>query len=87
MDAQAETPSGVPDGIVRYTASCMVDAAYRYVNKKRFNRKYIIWLKDARVEVRGLGVAPELLKSNLIEKNKQRSKLSYKILRIFKNID
>ncbi len=84
MDAQSETPSGVPDGIVRYTASRMVDVAYRYINKKKLSKQYLIWLKDARIEVRGLGFAPELLKPNGKQKISHKGGLAFKILRIFK---
>jgi hypothetical protein len=86
MDAQSETPNGVPDDIVKCTANSMTDSAYRYIFNKKFNRQYIIWLKDARVEIRGLGIAPDLLKPNFDQKINQHSKLSYKILKIFKNI-
>jgi len=62
MDTQSETPSGVPDHVVKYTASHIIDAAYKYIHRSKSEKKYIIWLKDANIEIRGLGSAPELLK-------------------------
>ena len=87
MDAQSEIPSGVPDDIVKHTANCMVDVAYRYIYQEKFNKKYIVWLEDASIEIGGLGVAPELLKPSLTQKIKQQNKLPYKILKIFKNME
>ncbi|MBN2120883.1 MAG: hypothetical protein JW734_07515 [Candidatus Omnitrophica bacterium] len=85
MDTLSETPSGVPDLIVKHTAGYMVNAAYRYIHKKKFDKKYVIWLKDARVEIRGLGSAPELLKANITKRN-NKEKFPAKILRIFQEI-
>lgn len=86
MDAKSETPSGVPDNIVKYTANYMVYIARRCIHHEKFNKQYNIWLKDASIDIRGLGVAPELLHPSLDEKSSQQSKFGYKILRIFKNI-
>jgi len=62
MSTLSETSSGVPDGVVRHTANSMVDAAYRIMNNERLSRRYAIFLKDATIEIRGLGVSPGLLK-------------------------
>ena len=65
MDTQSETPSGVPDTIVKYTADYMVERARRYIHNLKLNRKYTVWLKDATIEIRGLGTAPELLRQEM----------------------
>jgi hypothetical protein len=83
MDTQSETPSGVPDSIVGYTANCMADVASRYIHNQRLDKKYIIWLKDASIEIRGLGAPPELLKPATNKKITSRAKFSHKILQIF----
>ena len=63
MSAKSETTSGVPDGVVFYTAQCIVDSAYRFVNRVKEEKKYTILLKDASiVDIRGLGTPPTLLK-------------------------
>lgn len=65
MSMKCETTSGVPDPIVEYTARSIVKTAYRYINKEKLSRKYTIWLKDATVELRGLGDSQELVRSKL----------------------
>ena len=62
MGTMSETPSGVPDVVVRYTADSMAAAAYRMMNNEALSRRYRIFLKDATIEIRGLGVSPDLLK-------------------------
>jgi len=62
MSTLSETSSGVPDAVVRHTANSMVDAAYRIINNETLSRRYAIFLKDATIEIRGLGVSPGLLK-------------------------
>lgn len=62
MSTLSETLSGVPDAVVRHTANSMVDAACRTMNNERLSRQYAIFLKDATIEIRGLGVSPDLLK-------------------------
>jgi len=86
MDTQSETSSGVPDDIVKHTAGYMVEAAYKYINRVRFGRKYKIWLRDADIEIRGLGIAPELLKSTTKQKINQGNKFPHKILRMLKDM-
>ncbi|UCG34701.1 MAG: hypothetical protein JSW17_04195 [Candidatus Omnitrophota bacterium] len=83
MDTQSETPTGVPDNIVKYTANCMADIAYRHIHQEKLDRKYTVWLKDASIEIRGLGVAPELLTANSNKKFISHSKFVHKILQIF----
>jgi hypothetical protein len=87
MDTQSSTPSGVPDDIVKYTAHCMVDVARRHIHQEKMNRKYVVWLKDATIQIRGLGYAPELLKANMEKKDHLKKTFSHKILRIFRNRD
>ena len=67
MSAQSETLSGVPDAIVEFTAARIVVAAYQFIKKERPKKKYTIFLKDATVELRGLGTPPELLKQPVFQ--------------------
>jgi len=62
MSTLSETLSGVPDAVVGHTANSIVGAAYRIMNNETLSRRYAIFLKDATIEVRGLGVSPDLLK-------------------------
>ena len=82
MDVQSETPCGVPDNIVKHTADCMVDVAHRHKHHEKFNRKYMVWLKDANIEIRGLGSAPELLKQTPSQKVSSHGKFVHKILQM-----
>lgn len=83
MDTQSETPSGVPDNVVKYTANSIVDAAWRYIYQEKFSKKYVIWLKDASIEIGGLGAAPELLKPTTNQKISRQRRLTHKIIQIF----
>lgn len=85
MDTQSETPSGVPDPIVKHTAQFMADVAYRYVRQGKIGRRYIVWLKDANIEISGLGIAPELLKPATNQKFTKHSKFAYKMLQMFRD--
>ncbi|MBU1925900.1 MAG: hypothetical protein KKB82_08290 [Candidatus Omnitrophica bacterium] len=62
MSTLSETSSGVPDTVVQHTANSIVGAAYRIMNNETLSRRYAIFLKDATIEIRGLGVSPDLLK-------------------------
>lgn len=67
MSAKSETTSGVPNPIVEHTAYCIVDIASRLVKgdkHSKISKKYTIWLKNATIEIRGLGTSPELLRQN-----------------------
>jgi len=64
MTSQSEDPSGIPDQVAWFTANSIVDAARRFINQERLSRRYSIFLKDATVEIKGLGSSPELLKGN-----------------------
>lgn len=86
MGTFSETPSGVPDNVVEYTANCIVDAAHRYIRQQKFSRQYTILLKDAKIKVGGLAVASGFLKPTLPEKNDLHNKFRYKILRMFRDI-
>ena len=61
MTAQSETPSGVPDAVVEYTTQCIVEAVSDWIKNRDTRKKYTIWLKDANIEIRGLGSSPSLL--------------------------
>ncbi|MBU2044980.1 MAG: hypothetical protein KJ619_07135 [Candidatus Omnitrophica bacterium] len=62
MTAVSETPSGVPDPVVEYTTQSIVESASDWINNKDTKKKYTIWLKNANIEIRGLGSSPSLLK-------------------------
>ena len=78
MSAKSETSSGVPDAVVEYTAKNIVNSAVRLINHQDIRKKYSIYLKDATIDVRGLGSAPSLLKqmfpSVVHSKNKNNKK-------------
>ncbi|MBN1585938.1 MAG: hypothetical protein JW937_00740 [Candidatus Omnitrophica bacterium] len=61
MSAQSEHDNGVPDPVVEYTARRMIETTCQYLSGEKAQRKYEIWLKDATVQLRGLGKPPELL--------------------------
>ncbi|MBN3041039.1 MAG: hypothetical protein JW867_07910 [Candidatus Omnitrophica bacterium] len=84
MDTKTDTPSGVPDNVVKFTADRMADVAFRYIHGQRLSKKYIIWLKDATIEIRGLGPAPDLLKSSSSPKLNSKNKFSHRILDILR---
>lgn len=67
MTAQCESEDGVPDSIVKYTASRIVEAASQIINSQEINKGYTIWLKDVNsLQVRGLGSVPEPLTRMLL---------------------
>ena len=55
----------IPDEIVKYTARKLVNSVYSLSNKKKSNAKYNIFLKDANIELRGLGISQDLLKQSV----------------------
>ncbi|MCQ9204876.1 MAG: hypothetical protein NG737_00960 [Omnitrophica bacterium] len=61
MTTQSEAEDGVPDAIVEYTASYIVNAASQLINNEKLSKKYTIWLEDASIEIRGLGISPDVL--------------------------
>ncbi|UCC95497.1 MAG: hypothetical protein JSW40_01795 [Candidatus Omnitrophota bacterium] len=62
MTAQSCDKSGVPDHIVTYVASCIVESVYKLVHNQERNKEYAIWLhEDDHIQLRGLPTAPELL--------------------------
>ncbi|MBL7131913.1 MAG: hypothetical protein ISS45_11035 [Candidatus Omnitrophica bacterium] len=84
MGMQMETLSGVPDAVVKYTANHIVDTAHRFIHSKRVSKRYSIRLQDARVELAGLGSAPDLLNPALLQKKTNPDDFRYKVLRLFK---
>lgn len=86
MTAASESPSGVPDTVVEYTAQHIITVAHQYIHNVDLKKRYFILLKDATVEIRGLGSAPELLKPSVSNSCISDQKtFSHKILRIFHN--
>lgn len=83
MTSKIETPSGVPDQIAEHTASCIVDAAGSIINQKKVSKRYSIFLKDATIEMRGLGSSPELLKQIPPKKQRFYNNWQSKVLKIF----
>lgn len=70
MTAQSETPIGIPDDIVKFTAYSIVHAAYRWISLKeeRPQKKYTILLKGGnQVRPRGLGYSPGFVSQMLPE--------------------
>ncbi len=63
MSSKRESPSGVPEDIVKYTAKKMVSTAVKYLNKVEFDKKYVILLKDVAIGAQELGLAPGVLKN------------------------
>ena len=62
MTAQSEKENGVPDDIVAYTASRIVEASHQLINKQEMNKDYTVWFKDTEaIQIKGLGNAPEPL--------------------------
>lgn len=61
MTTQSEAEDGAPDAIVEYTASYIVTAASQLINNEKLSKKYTIWLEDASIEIRGLGISPDVL--------------------------
>lgn len=83
MTSQSETPSGVPDLVAQFTADRIVDAAYRFINQQRLSKRYSIFLKDATIEIRGLGSSQELLKQAGPKAHYFYNNWRNKILKIF----
>jgi len=84
MTSQSETPSGVPDAVTQFTADNIVDAAYRFINNKKISKRYSIFLKDATIEIRGLGSSPELLKQDGPKANFFHNNWRNKILKMLR---
>ena len=84
MTSQLETPSGVPDQVAQFTANGIVDAAYRLINQERLSKRYSIFLKDAMIEIKGLGSSQELLKQAGPKDHYFYNNWRNKILKIFK---
>ncbi|MFH1504367.1 MAG: hypothetical protein ABIH08_03135 [Candidatus Omnitrophota bacterium] len=83
MTSQVETPSGVPDLVARYTAKCIISAAERLINYGKLSKKYSIFLKDANIEIRGLGSSQDVLKPVQTQKRSSYNNWRNKILKIF----
>ena len=65
MTAQSQNKAGVPDSIVEFTAKCIVEAAHHLINNKENDKDYTVWFRGSRrVQLRGLGDAPEPLQSD-----------------------
>jgi glutathione synthase/RimK-type ligase-like ATP-grasp enzyme len=62
MGTKSETPSGVPDEIVEYVASKMVSIAAESPVNRTKSKRYKIFLKDAFVELKGLGTSQTVLR-------------------------
>ncbi len=58
MTSQSESPTGVPDSIVDFTACYMVKMAEKLINSEPLNTKYTVLLKDAEITLKGLGEFP-----------------------------
>ncbi|MFC1631871.1 hypothetical protein ACFL1I_07405 [Candidatus Omnitrophota bacterium] len=62
MTVKSDDVGGVPDAIVKFTAKCMLEAAHHLIHKKDIDKEYTVWFrKGKRVQLRGLGDAPEPL--------------------------
>jgi len=83
MSTQTETPSGVPDSVVKYTANHIVSVASRFIREGKVSKRYAILLKDARVELRGLGSAPDLLNPTASQKAAKPDSFGYRVLKFF----
>jgi hypothetical protein len=62
MSTQTETVSGVPDAIVEYVASRIISITSNMPNDNSIYKKYKIFLKDATVELKGLGIPQDILR-------------------------
>lgn len=85
MTSQSETPSGVPDLVAQFTANNIIEAAYGFINNKKISKRYSIFLKDATIEIRGLGTSPELLRQAGPKAHYFYNNWRNKILRIFES--
>lgn len=73
MTAQSQDETGVPDTIVKFTAKCIIEAAYHLLSNKGVDKDYIIWFrKGKKVQLRGLGDAPEPLTPTPEENNQEK---------------
>lgn len=66
MTTKTESNTGVPDEVVKFTAKSIINAAFRLIKNEAISKKYTILLKDANIEIRGLGQSPDLLRQNSI---------------------
>jgi len=75
MSSQSETVSGVPDEIVEFVATRIVSVASHVPDGNSIAKKYKIFLKDATVELRGLGIPQDILRqwevNTKLSENKQ----------------
>lgn len=73
MTAQSQDETGVPDTFVKFTAKCIIEAAYHLITNKGVDKDYIIWFrKGKKVQLGGLGDAPEPLTSTPEENNQEK---------------
>lgn len=86
MTTKSETTSGVPDAVAEYTAQCIVSAAQRKIRNAKISGKYTIWLSDASIELRGLGISPDLLKQKDPKTVYSQEELKSKFLKVFKEV-
>jgi len=84
MTSQTETPSGVPDQVARYTADRIVAFAKRSINHEKLSRRYTIFLKDANIEIRGLGNSQDVVKPVKAKKHYFYNNWRNKIMKILK---
>lgn len=84
MSAKSETSSGVPDAVVEYTAKNIINSAVHLINQRDMRKKYTIYLKDATIDVRGLGSSPSLLRQIFPSAMNSKKKNSNKTLEAFK---
>ncbi|MDP8267034.1 MAG: hypothetical protein P9M07_08885 [Candidatus Aceula meridiana] len=61
MSTKSETSSGVPDEVVEFAVSKIVSTAINDPANRTKAKRYKIFLKDASVELRGLGTPQDLL--------------------------
>ena len=74
MTVQSEDETGVPDSIVEFTAKCIVNAAHHLTCNKETDRDYTIWFRQGRrVQLKGLGDAPEPLTQESLAENKNHN--------------
>jgi len=63
MTVKSQDKTGVPDHIVKYTASSIAESAYKLINNREISKEYTVWLSDNKsLQVRGLGDATESLR-------------------------
>ena len=68
MTTKSEWPKGVPDAVVEYNAKRIVDAAYQFIHGEKLSKKFTIFLKDAKIELRGLGTSQDFLKQTILDR-------------------